>query len=229
MKIYRKIAFLLLSILFAVSNLKAQTDFTPGIGVALKSSTNGFGGDVVYNFHKRLSLRLGYERLALNRDFTFEEESVEYATNADFKTGSLSLLLDYYLVPHIFVTGGAGVNLFHTVFDGKAASPYQFGDIQISPEKIGTFNFQIDPSSKISPYLGIGFGRTLGLKKKVGFAFELGGFYQGPPKLTIASTGLLSPTSNPDQQHAQRLEKQVNQYTIYPVLKFSLSYRIVGL
>lgn len=229
MKNYREIAFLLLSFLFAITSLNAQTEFTPGIGVALKTSTNGIGGDVVYNFHKRLSLRLGYEQLNLNHDFTFEEESVEYSTNMDYKTGSLSLLLDYYVIPHVFFTGGAGVNMFHTVFDGKAISPYQFGDIQISPEKIGTFNFQIDPSSKISPYLGIGFGRTLGLKKKVGFAFELGGFYQGPPKLTIASTGLLSPTSNPDQQHAQRLEKQVDQYTIYPVLKFSLSYRIMGL
>lgn len=229
MKIYRKIAFLLLPFLFEISSLNAQTEFTQGIGIALKTSTNGVGGDVVYNFHKRLSLRLGYEQLALNHDFTFEEESVEYAANVDYKTGSLSLLLDYYIVPHIFVTGGAGVNMFHTVFDGKAASPYQFGDIQISQDKIGTFNFQIDPSAKISPYLGIGFGRTLGLKKKVGFAFELGGFYQGPPKLTIAATGLLSPTSNPDQQHAQRLEKQIDQYSIYPVLKFSLSYRFMEL
>lgn len=229
MKIYRLITFLLLPFLFALSSLKAQTEFTPAIGIALKTSTNGFGGDVVYNFHKRLSVRLGYERLALNHDFTFEEESIEYAANMNYKTGSLSLLLDYYIIRHFFITGGAGVNMFHTVFDGKAASPYQFGDIQISQDKIGTFNFQIDPSSKISPYLGIGFGRTLGLKRKVGFAFELGGFYQGPPKLTITSTGLLSPTSNPDQQHAQRLEKQVDQYTIYPVLKFSLSYRIMGL
>jgi hypothetical protein len=229
MKIYRKITFLLLSCLFAISSLNAQTEFTQGIGIALKTSTNGIGGDVVYHFHKRLCLRLGYEQLRLNHNFTFEEESVEYAADANYKTGSLSLLLDYYVIRHVFFTGGAGLNLFHTVFDGKAVSPYQFGDIQISPEKIGTFNFQIDPSAKISPYLGIGFGRTLGLKKKVGFAFEIGGFYQGPPKLTIASTGLLSPTSNPDQQHAQRLEKQINQYTVYPVLKFSLSYRIADL
>jgi hypothetical protein len=68
----------------------------------------------------------------------------------------------------------------------------------------------------------------LGLKNKVGFAFELGGFYQGSPEITITSNGLLSPTSNPDQQQAERLEEQISQYNIYPVLKFSLSYKIVG-
>ncbi|MFA5326167.1 MAG: hypothetical protein WC384_00105 [Prolixibacteraceae bacterium] len=228
MKTIRPILLILLISVLGTLNLSAQNDFTKGLGIALKTSTNGFGGDLVFNFQKRLSMRLGFEQLALNRDFSFTEESVEYNGNVDYKTGSLSLLLDFYLFRHVFITGGAGLNMFQTVFDGKAASGLQFGDIMIPQEKIGTFNFQVDPSSKISPYAGIGFGRTLGLKKKVGFAFELGGFYQGPPQLTIASTGLLSPTSNPDQDHEARLEKQISQYTIYPVLKFSISYRIVG-
>lgn len=228
MKTSKLIILILLTSLFEIPNLSAQTDFSQGLGIAVKSSTNGFGGDLVYNFHKRLSVRLGFEELTLNRNFNFEEESVEYNGNADYRTGSLSLLLDFYVFRHVFITGGAGLNMFQTVFDGKAANSLQFGDIEISQDKIGTFNFQVDPSSKISPYAGIGFGRTLGLKKKVGFAFELGGFYQGPPQITIASTGLLSPTSNPDQDHEARLEKQISQYTVYPVLKLSLSYRIVG-
>ncbi len=228
MKTIKPILLVVLIGVLGALNLSAQKDFTKGLGIALKTSTNGFGGDVVFNFQKRLSMRLGFEQLALNRDFTFTEESVDYDANVDYKTGSLSLLLDFYVFPHLFITGGAGLNMFQTIIDGKAASGLQFGDIMIPQSKIGTFNFQVDPSSKLSPYLGIGFGRTLGLKKKVGFAFELGGFYQGPPQLTIASTGLLSPTSNPDQDHEARLEKQINQYTVYPVLKFSLSYRIVG-
>lgn len=212
------------------SSLWAQSEgvSTRGIGIAIKSSTNGFGGDVIYNFNNRMNVRLGYERLSFKTDFNFKEESVDYDATADYKTGSLSVLLDYYVWKRIFLTVGAGWNMFHGVVDGKAASALEYGDILIPKEKIGNFNFQIDPSLQISPYLGIGFGRTLGLKKKLGFAFELGGIYQGSPDITIASTGLLSPTSNPDQGHEARLEKQVNQYSIYPVLKFSLSYKIVG-
>jgi hypothetical protein len=208
------------------ADLSAQDEFAPGLGLAVKSSTNGIGGDAVFNFHRRMSLRLGYEKMALATSFNFEEESVEYDASVNYETGSMSLLFDYYLARHLFITAGAGYNLFHAVIDGKAASSMQYGDIQISKDKIGNFNFQIDPTMQISPYAGIGFGRTLGFNKKVGFSFEMGGFYQGSPDFTIASTGLLSPTSNPDQDHEARLEKQVSQYTIYPVLKFSLSYKI---
>ncbi|TSA31564.1 MAG: hypothetical protein D4R64_17850 [Porphyromonadaceae bacterium] len=232
----KTIKIVLLSFLvsiFGLPDLTAQTAdsakaaFSPGIGLALIASTNGLGGDAVYNFHKRMSIRLGFETLGAKKDFIFKENAVTYAANVSFKTGSISLLFDYYLANHIFLSAGAGYNLFHVEFDGQADSYLQFGDIQIPKEKIGTFNFLVDPSLKISPYLGIGFGRTLGLKKKVGFAFELGGFYQGSPDITIVSSGLLSPTSNPDQQQAEKLEGQINQYSIYPVVKLSLSYKIV--
>ena len=230
METIKRMFLIFLISMIGLSGLSAQTEAvsSKGIGVALKSSTNGLGGDVVYNFHKRMSIRLGYEQLHLKTNFSFDEESVNYDADASYTAGSLSLLFDYYLLKHIFLSAGAGWNMFHTEIDGKAAGPLQYGDIQISKEKIGGFNFQIDPSLPISPYVGIGFGRTLGLKHKLAFAFEAGGFYQGPPDISIASTGLLSPTSNPDQGHEARLEKQISQYSIYPVLKFSLSYKIVG-
>ena len=225
--------FVLVSLISIVgmSELFAQeeTASAKGIGVALKSSTNGLGGDVVYSFHERMGLRFGYEQLHLKTDFTFNEESVDYDAIANYTAGSLALLFDYYFGKHFFLTVGAGWNMFHAEIDGEAASALQYGDIQISKDKIGGFNFQIDPSLQLSPYFGIGFGRTLGLKKKVGFAFELGGYYQGSPDISITSSGLLSPTSNPDQGHEARLEKQINQYSIYPVMKFSLSYKIAGL
>lgn len=213
---------------FVSLNCWAQNNDFSGkeIGLALKASTNGFGGDVVFNFHKRMDVRLGYEQLHFKTTFSFSEKSVEYDADTDYKTGSLSLLFDYHLAKHVFLTAGVGYNMFHGVVDGKATSDLEYGDIMISKDKIGTFEFQIDPSMKISPYLGIGFGRTLGLAKRVGFAIEIGGYYQGSPDLTITSTGLLSPTSNPDQQQEARLEKQVSQYTVYPVMKFSLSYKL---
>ncbi len=218
-----------LILFLGIPDLSAQDDFSKGIGIAMKASTEGIGGDAVFNFHKRMSVRLGYEGLAVSHDFSFQEQTIQYNATATYKTGSISLLFDYYLLNNIFVTAGAGWNLFDAVVDGGAASAYQYGDIQIPKEKVGVFNFQITPSNQVSPYLGIGFGRTLGLKRKLGFSFELGGFYQGSPKIAITSTGLLSPTSNPDQQQATRLERQFSQYSVYPVLKFSLSYKIAKL
>ena len=228
MKKLKLVFLILLMTVFGVVNLVAQKEFSRGLGVAAKSSTNGFGGDAIFNFHPKMSLRLGYEKLAMGFNYNFDEESIDYTAHVDYQTGSLSLLFDYYLARHVFVTAGAGWNMFNAVVDGAPSGNVQYGDIQISGEEIGTFGIEIIPSLQVSPYAGLGFGRTLGFKNKIGFAFEMGGFYQGPPELKLTSTGLLSPTSNPDQKHAARLEKQINQYNIYPVLKLSLSYKIVG-
>ena len=208
--------------------VRAQEDFTKAFGVALKASTNGIGGDFVFNFHKRMSLRLGYEGLSYSTTYNFTEQDISYDALIDFKTGSTSLLFDFYLSRGIFLTAGAGVNAFHVDVDGEAASTFPFGDIEISQDMIGDFNIQVDPGNKISPYIGIGFGRTLGLNKNLAAAFEIGGIYQGPIDLTINSTGLLSPTSNPDHGQEQKLEHQIDQYKWWPVLKLSISYRIVN-
>ncbi len=204
-----------------------QENASKGFGLALKASTNGLGADAVVDFHRGMTLRLGYETLAINRDVNFTESEVDYSANMDLTTGSASVLVDFYLIKHLFITAGIGWNLFHAEIDGHATSPMPFGDINIPADKIGVFNFQVDPSLHISPYAGIGLGRTLALDKRLGFAFELGGFYQGAPDITIASTGMLSPTSNPEHGQESRLEKQINQYTVYPVIKLSLSYKLV--
>ena len=204
----------------------AQTPSSKGFGLALKASTNGLGADAVLSFHKNLIVRLGYEKLGINRDFNFSENDVNYGANVDFTTGSASVLLDFYPVRYFFLTAGLGWNLFHAEVDGQATGSLQWGDIQIPAEQIGHFNFQVDPSLHLSPYAGIGIGRTLGLNRRVGFAFELGGFYQGSPDITITSDGMLSPSSNPDQGHEARLERQISQYSIYPVARISLSFKL---
>jgi len=225
----KQIGFLILGVILIVlspNNTYAQEDFQPGIGLAVKASTNGLGGDIIYNFHQRLSVRLGAEMFSYDRDITFTEQDIDYDAVVDAKVGNISLLLDFYVAPWFFISGGAGYNLFHAEVVGHAASGMTFGDIVIPKEMIGNFQFDFDPSWKISPYFGIGFGRTISMNKKVGFAFEIGGFYQGPPDMTIQSSGLLSPTSNPDHGQELRLEKQINQYYLYPLLRFSLSYKI---
>jgi len=210
-------------ILLASVTLSAQN---MSIGVALKGSTMGVGGDVVFQFHEKMTVRLGYD--AFNRDFplSFEEQDITYDANVNFKTGSVTALYDYYLLKYIFVSAGLGLNNFHVNAIGAAKDDLPYGDITIPAEKIGNFEFDIEPSMRISPYLGLGFGRTLGKEKKLGFGFELGAYYMGSPDITIVSSGLIAPTSNPDQGQEALFEKQFSQYNMYPVMKFSLSYKI---
>lgn len=226
MKTLKILPIVVLVLLLGQQNIIAQKEYSTGIGMSLKVSTNGFGTDVIYNFYKNMGVRLGFEMMGFKKGFNFEDQTVEYAADLKYRTGSISLLFDYYVAKSVFFSAGAGYNLFRTVITGKAADGFQYGDIQIPAEKIGTFEFLIEPSWKVSPYLGVGFGRTLGPEKKVAFAFEMGAFYQGSPDISIKSDGIISPTSNPYRQHDLKLEKQINQYRIYPVLRLSVSYNI---
>ncbi len=207
---------------------KSQTNFQPAMGIAIKASSTGFGGDLVFAFREKVNFRLGMDKLGYDRTITFSENDIEYEADVKLATGSISLLCDISLGKWFFISGGVGYNLFHSEVIGHAISSFPFGDIEIPKEKIGEFHFNLDPGVRISPYLGIGLGQTLNTKKRVAFAFELGGFYQGPPDISIESTGLLSPTANPDQGQENKLERQIDQYYIYPMLKFSLSFRIVS-
>lgn len=216
---------LLTLILFSTMALSAQN---MSVGVALKGSTMGLGGDVVFQFHERMTARLGYDVLKLSFPFEFEESDISYSAVANVKTGSITALYDYYLLKNIFVSGGFALNNFNINATGEANSGLPWGDITIPADKVGNFEFDIVPSMKISPYLGLGFGRTLGRESKVGFAFELGTYYMGSPDISITSTGLIAPTANPDHGQEALFERQLSQYNLYPVLKFSLSYKIAS-
>lgn len=211
------------------SAIAQETSSGAGIGIGIKASTNGIGGDLVYLVGPQFGLRLGLEKMGYATAVNFSEQNIDYLADVSIQAGSISLLADFYLGKFFFLTAGAGYNLFEIQAAGKAINPLPFGDIEISPEMIGEFEMTLKPGSQISPYMGIGFGRTLGSSKALGFAFELGGFYQGSPDLTIVSSGLLSPTSNPLHGQEARLEKQIRQYNMYPVLKISLNYKIISL
>lgn len=221
-----KLKFLLLIGLFGVSSFSVFSK--SNIGIALKGSTVGLGGDIVVGFHPKMDVRLGFETMGYSLDFSFEESDVTYDAIGKTRFGTISALYDYYLAKNIFVTAGFGYNMFHLNIDGQAVSDLPWGDISIPKEKIGDFEFDITPSMKISPYLGIGFGQPLNPNKTVAFAFELGTFYQGAPNISIYSTGLLSPTMNPEQGQKQLLEYQISQYYLYPVVKMSLSFKLAS-
>lgn len=210
--------------------LFASPGFTQdmSIGVGLKGSTMGYGGDIVFQFHERMTARLGYDQLGLGPyDFTFEESDISYNASAKVKTGSITALYDYYIAKIFFVSAGVGLNNFNVSVAGRAGSDLPWGDISIPQDKIGDFDITVEPGLKVSPYLGIGLGRTLSTKL-VGFAFEIGTYYMGGPNVNIESTGLISPTSDPKFGQEALLEKQISQYYLYPVVKLSLNFKIAS-
>jgi len=190
------------------------------------TSTNGLGANLVYSFTEKLMVRAGYEKLKFNLGFDFNEDDITYDANLDYKTGSISVLADYYLFRNVYLTGGLGFHLFNPYLEGEAARDWKYGDIYISPEDIGDFRFSFEPSLRIAPYAGLGFGRNMALEKKVAFHIETGFFYLGKPDVAIEATGLLSPTADPAHGQEELFEEQLEKYRFYPVIKFGISVKL---
>lgn len=193
------------------------------VAIGASIATTGPGLNLVLGVTTPLSVRLGFEQMAFNIPFSFEENNIDYDADLNFRAGSISIIADYHYWRSLFVSFGAGYNLFRPEIAGVAASDWQYGDIFIPAEDVGKFHFEVEPSHRMSPYLGAGIGRKIGIKRRAAFSMEAGIFYQGPPKIAIEATGLLSPTADEAHNHSRMLENQFSAWRFYPVAKMGLS------
>lgn len=197
-----------------------------GLYLSGQASTNGFGGTVACMLNKKLTLRGGFETLQINYGFNFDENDISYDANLDYNTGAVFLLADFYYTTRLYLSAGAGINSFNPEITGSAGSSLAYGDITIPASKIGNFKFNIEPETKISPYIGAGVRSFIGREKRITYSFETGLYYLGAPQINIEATGLLEPTANPAHGKEERLEAQINQYKFYPVVKLALGIKL---
>ena len=201
-------------------------DLTKGFYVGGVASTNGWGAEARYLLNKRFSFKTGFETLNFTTNFNFDESDIEYDAAVDYKTGGIFLLADYNFLYHIHLSGGVIFNSFNPDVKGQSISDLAYGDINIPEENIGDFKFTIASDLKVSPYAGLGWRSFIGKNQRVLFNLEGGMYYMGPPKVSIEATGLLAPTADPSHGQKELLEKQFDQYKIYPVVKMNLAVKL---
>ena len=231
----KSIHFILFVYLFSVVHIvNAQEDILveshlneiKGMYVGGQVSTNGYGFDVSYLFSKGFSLRAGFETLDLKAKYNFDENDISYKGDLNYKTGGFFLFADLNFTKNMYLSAGALLNHFNPEIKGKAVSALQYGDISIPASDVGDFNFIISPGYKISPYGGIGLRSFLGKNKRIVTRYEIGAYYIGPPEIEIETSGLLSPTSDPAHGQKEKLEKQLQQYKLYPVLRLGVAIKL---
>lgn len=195
------IAFLLVSIF--VSN--AQSDFSPQIGVSLKASTVGLGGDIYFRPLKSLAIKAGYEGFnasvtaATIQPIAGDAASISipmptggnlgFDLGAKLKTGALSLAVGFQPFGGLYLTAGISRFLFNIEASGTPTTNLNLGSYTvtgagtvnpfINKDKLGDFSVTLSPSYKIAPYFGIGLGSFVPRKNRVSFAFEIGAYYMG--------------------------------------------------
>lgn len=196
-----------------------------GWGAGLKFSTNGIGIEVGKRITKddKLFARLQYTRLSFgldNYEIPFDGNVVK--ANIEVALGGASLLFDWHPFKNAFkLVGGLGYLQTSISGGGNLRDSTKIGLIPISPDDLGAINASITPK-KISPYIGIGFGRAVP-KNRIGFSFELGTYYTGKPDATFKTTNLLEPSSS----NEAILQSNVSGYNWLPQISLTLTCKIV--
>ena len=79
--------------------------------------------------------------------------------------------------------------------------------------------------SKVRPYAGIGFGRSVP-NKRVGFQFEMGAWFHGTPKV-VSPNELPADKYDPNAESIEGVGDIISKITVYPQITFRLTGRIL--
>ncbi|MFY8109652.1 MAG: hypothetical protein ACOVO9_11695 [Bacteroidia bacterium] len=141
--------------------------------------------------------------------------------DADIKLGSISAVLEYHPFGNAFkISAGAAYMLTNITATAILKDSTKQGDIMISPTEVGDIQFGVS-TNPICPYVGIGFGRAVP-KNRVGFNFELGGYYIQKPVLNFKTTGMLEPTSSQEGL----LRRNMSGFTWLPNIRMGLIFKL---
>ncbi|PKP52235.1 MAG: hypothetical protein CVT92_09890 [Bacteroidetes bacterium HGW-Bacteroidetes-1] len=197
-----------------------------GLAAGIKANSMGFGGELIFQVNPKFNLRLGGSYFTYTMDFgSIKELSENVNGESSVNTGGISLLGNYHLSKNFFLSIGGIYNLFEGSIFGIPKNSITVGNIEVEPEDVGRLDINIKPGMLVSPYAGLGFGRTISKNKVVSFAVEIGATYWDAPKVSFTTTGMLTPTSSPEQQ--KQLEENMSWFTIYPLVSFQIGFRIL--
>ena len=209
------------------------------IGVGVKASTLGIGGEVAVAVTHRSNVRFGFN--AFSYGHTFNKDGATYAGNLDLRSAQATydvfLLRWLHVSPgvllynankvsaNVSVPGGQTFTLSNTSYVSDAADPIA-----------GTGKLTV---YKAAPMVLIGIGNLVPRSRHFSTSFEIGAAYQGPPRVALNltgsacdSTGLFcrSISSDPTIQsnivaQQAKLNKSASPYKFYPVLSFGVGYK----
>jgi hypothetical protein len=192
------------------ATLLAATGAAQAAGVGVRAGTLGLGADIAWSVAPTLSARLGYSRLAWDRDVS--TDSVRY--DGELKLSNFNALLDFSPLGPFRLTGGVILNNNRYEANGVANA--------------GTVSGDVKTGRRAAPYLGIGYGNVSGAG--VNFYADLGVMFMGAPKATLSATcnpavGAAACTAFQNDIAAEqaRLEDRLKRFKYYPVLNVGVT------
>ena len=190
-----------------------------GFGLGVKAGTLGFGVEGTFGLSESVNLRAGVNSYSVTGDETASD--IRYDGKLELRT--LALLLDWHPFAGTFrLTAGLMKNDNALRLTATPTASQTIGGTPYTPADIGTLSGDVTFKST-APYAGIGWGNAA-RRGRFGGVFEIGAMFQGKPKVSLrASGGLVSQADlNAEAQEAQT---DLDDFKIYPVISFGLSFR----
>jgi hypothetical protein len=211
------------------------------VGVGVKVSTLGIGGDLALPVTHRSNVRFGFN--AFNYNHTFNKDGVTYKGALELR--SAQALFDIFpfggalhLSPGVLLYNGNKINANALVPGGQSFTlngASYLSDAASPVAGTGKLTFY-----KAAPMFLLGFGNLVPRSDRhFSVSFEVGAAYQGPPRAVLAlsgsacdSTGLncraisSDPTIQSNIQAEQaKINKSASPFRFYPVVSFGVGYK----
>ena len=198
----------------------------PGLALGPKFGTTGLGADLTFGINPYLNLRAGYSYAKTG--FNTKLGDVDY--DMDLDVSNLPLLADIHpFGGHFRITGGCyimtgdGADLSSTPTENVQIGSHTYG-----PDVVGTLSGKIEIANALAPYLGLGFGNTVGEDQLLTFTLDLGVIIQSyDVSLTSNGAGMttVKDTFRQDlEKEKNNLQDDMDSYKIYPVLTLGVSF-----
>lgn len=141
--------------------------------------TFGFGLGFDHALNQSVTLRLGYNYYRYGKRQS--SSGVDYDASA--KVQAASMLIDWYPnVSNWRITTGVSESGVQLSADGTASGTVTLNGQTYNADQLGFIHASFKPREQVSPYLGVGYGRSVGSRDQFNFLFDLGALYIGSPK-----------------------------------------------
>lgn len=210
--------------------LPSPLALSDGIGASI--GMHGVAIEYEKTFSDMLGARFTLSDMPLERDI--EESDIEF--EVEYDRTNAGVILDYHPFAGSFhISGGVYVGDHNWNMEASANN----GEYAIGEDTYTSSNLQLSARvayAKSAPYLGIGWGNTLGETGLSG-NLDIGILYVGSPNASFHASGVVSDgtitadvASFPEFQEnleieRAELESELEDFEFMPVIQFGLAYR----
>lgn len=225
------IAAVAIGVCLAVGNVQANDSKFALTG---KLGTLGAGLDLTYDISPKINARFNLNGGSADADGV--EDGVNYKGSLDLMTAGG--LVDYH------PTGGGfrlSVGLYNNRNEISSQADGGNNNVLIGNrayDLTGTLDSDIAFKST-APYVGLGWGNSVGAKKRLSFSLDAGVLFQGSPEATLKGSGnavdrltgtTIDMSNEPTflaevQTEQDNLNEEMKDYEYYPVISAGMSYK----